>query len=50
MRNLRKLLKLIIIVSLSVMFTACGGGGSDDEAEANADCVLGSSTIGNCNI
>ncbi len=52
MRNLRSRLKLVIILSLMTWLTACGGGssGSINDAEADTECVLGESTIGNCTI
>ena len=56
MFNLRSLLKVLIIISVSAWFTACGGGssggggGSDNEAEASTNCVIGTSKIGACKI
>jgi hypothetical protein len=48
----RTFTKIILLISLSVWLAACGGGGGgdDDETEAIANCVLGSSTIGECKI
>ena len=37
-------------IVLSLLLTACGGGGSDPVPETNTNCVLGSSTIGDCKI
>ena len=44
MRNLRSLLKLTLIIGVSAWLTACGGNSSS----ADSDCVIGSSTIGEC--
>jgi hypothetical protein len=45
-----KIIKLIVMVSALVVLTACGGGGSDPAPITNTNCVLGSSTIGDCKI
>lgn len=52
MQLLQKFTRIILLISLTALLIACGGGGSgsDDEAEANTNCVLGSSTIGDCKI
>ena len=47
MRLLQTIPKVFFFTILSFWLTACGGG-SDDEAEANTNCVLGSSNIGEC--
>ena len=55
-----KLLKFVAVIVLFLYLVGCGGsgsGGSDDSDPvtttnpvAKADCVLGTSTIGNCKI
>ena len=52
MRFLRPLFKIALIITITTWLGACGsGGGSDDpDPETSTDCVLGTSTIGNCKI
>jgi hypothetical protein len=52
MRILRRFTKTTLLVSLFVWLTACGGGGagSSPSTEADSNCVIGSSTIGDCKI
>jgi hypothetical protein len=48
----RPLILLSVITLLGLGLVACGssGGGSNDKSEANTNCVLGTSTIGDCKI
>ena len=39
-----------VLLMFAVGLTACGGGGSDPAAATDTNCVIGTSTIGNCNI
>jgi len=49
MRNIQINFRVIICLFALTGLGVCGGCGSSD-SEANADCVLGSSNIGECNI
>jgi len=48
MRLHRLFLKSILLIGIVAWLTACGGSGSD--SETSTDCVLGTSTIGDCEI
>jgi len=53
MQPLKEITKILLLISLFVWLTACGGGGgggSNAEANTNTNCVLGSSKIGGCKI
>ena len=39
-----------VLLLFALSLTACGGGGSDPAAATDTNCVIGTSTIGNCNI
>jgi len=41
--------KVFLFLCISLL-VACGGGGGSDDPETSTDCVLGTSTIDNCNI
>ena len=46
---MKKLCRFIAALTLLLVVAGCGGG-SDPVPPANTDCVLGSSTIGDCKI
>jgi hypothetical protein len=46
-----KIIKLISVVFVLAVLIACGGGGgSAPPPGTNTDCVIGTSTIGDCTI
>ena len=42
--------RVIYFTSLLLLLAACGGGGGGSSPQSNTDCVLGSSSIGECKI
>jgi hypothetical protein len=51
MKRSFKLGKLLWLLPLFALLTACGGGGGGDSAPlASTACVLGTSTLGNCTL
>ena len=47
---MRKLCSFTAALALLLIVAGCGGGGSDPVPPANTDCVIGTSTIGDCTI
>ena len=43
-------IKILLLVSFLFIAACGGGGGSDADDQAETDCIIGTSTIGNCNI
>jgi hypothetical protein len=52
MKRSFKLGKLLWLLPLFALLTACGGGGGggDSAPPASTACVLGTSTLGNCTL
>lgn len=53
-QRMRRYLNPILATVLCTWLAACGGGGSDPDAgsaiQSSANCEIGASTLGNCNI
>jgi len=47
---MRKLYSFTAALALLLIVASCGGGGSSPPPETNTDCVIGTSTIGDCTI
>ena len=48
---MRKLCRFTAALALLLIVAGCGGGGGSDPVPlANTDCVIGTSTIGDCKI
>jgi len=51
MQHIRPFMNMLVAVIVAVGLTACDGGGDSSPPDAtNTNCVLGTSTIGNCKI
>ena len=43
-------IKILLLVSFLSLAACGGGGGSDSDDPVETDCIIGTSTIGNCEI
>ncbi len=51
MRNFKTLANAFLIIGLAIWLAGCGGSSdSDSEVGNSADCLLGSTKIGECKI
>ncbi len=50
MQHLRTQKLIILLVGLTLWLAACGGGGSGSKTQTGSECVIGTSTLGDCKI
>ena len=49
-RKFKLMIKGIALLGIAVLLLSCGGGGGGGDSNPTADCVLGTSTLGDCKI